>query len=266
MSKIYVVLPRLEVEAANASSSGVTINATPVMSAVLFGHALGRHVDSYVSRVGYIHHDAQHLGEKLTSHPYSPQQRRGASFIDKNDYASSNKHALSLQPTASFHLCVSLIFEFDEIDADFGNTDIESFLLGGRFAGGKIVNFASPRFCNKQDLESHLPSGFWVIDRTDLVNTENPLSMLPLLSQNEEGTNQHSWLVLTNLGYALTSQPSDKPFSRSGYPHAFSEPLIGPVQYVSTRGYRKETSSIPFWSYEWVKEDIFIIHQRSNSE
>ena len=74
----------------------------------------------------------------------------------------------------------------------------------------------------------------------------------------------HSWLAATVLGYAMTT-----PFARrrgvrmtddgTTPLHAWCEPLLGLVQYVSR--HRHGQRPIPFWRMEWMQDDVFIVTQ-----
>ena len=65
MSLEYLLLPRLQVQAANAQATWWLINAAPVIAATLFAHNLGRQTKGFPVGVGIIHHSAQLLGEQF---------------------------------------------------------------------------------------------------------------------------------------------------------------------------------------------------------
>lgn len=185
MEMNFWLLPRLRVQAANAMATNWVVNNAPISAAVLFGHALGRRLQVSVLGVGYIHHHGEHLGElpnKKGQFQYLPQQRRGATFINKNDYSAKNKHALSLQPTATCHLTVSLVVAVDG-DSVVDPEQLHSFVYGGRLAGGQIIECGEPQlFEDASSLRESLPHGFWLVERTDLINPDAPLeSMLEAL-------------------------------------------------------------------------------------
>lgn len=274
----YLLLPRLHIRAANALAGNAAISPAKVMACVLFGHNLGLKINCRPSRVAILHHDAQLLGEYGSDgfYDFHPQQRRGATFIDSVDYSSKNPHALSLQPTASCHLTLSLLFEVR------GGIDIERvkrFLRTARIAGGNIDSNGEIEAAD--DLDAlHLPKGFWLIERSDLLDTDgSPVDALvtalgrkSVRAEAPETRNPgdpppplpDSWLAASVLGYAMTT-----PFEpRAGVRqtddgetplHAFCEPLLGLVQYVSTKDYGPRP--IPWWEHTWLQDDVFVVRQ-----
>jgi CRISPR-associated protein Csy2 len=312
MSLEYLLLPRLQVQAANAQAAWWLINAAPVMAATMFAHNLGRHTGILPVGVGIVHHDAQLLGEKgkMFYGRFRPQQRRGAVYIDGDDYSSKNKHALSLQPTASCHLTWSLLLAFDDSEGLPGTAKVADFLAGARLAGGQIVDHAKPLpLSTGEEVRRAIRSGFWLIERQDLMETDDgdPLDALirattlrhpPKIpdSLNIEGTAssslslwragvrgsnrdgnlpetelspggeslvpayRESWIVPTTLGYAPITEFADRTGAREGYPHAYAEPLVGLVQYVSVNRYAE--SPPPLWRHAWLPNDVFVVTQQ----
>ncbi|MCE1172965.1 MAG: hypothetical protein LWW84_16875, partial [Azovibrio sp.] len=166
----YLLLPRLRIRAANALAGNLAISPAQVLACVLFGHNLGLKTGCKPLRVAILHHDAQLLGEYGSDgfYDFHPQQRRGASFIDGGDYSSKNPHALSLQPTASCHLTLSLLIQ---VQGSVNEQRVERFLRSARIAGGNIDGHAKIETGNELD-ELHLPKGFWLIERSDLLQGE----------------------------------------------------------------------------------------------
>jgi CRISPR-associated protein Csy2 len=274
----YLLLPRLHIRAVNALAGNAAISPAQVLPCVLFGHNLERKTGCRPTRVAILHHDAQLLGEYGSDgfYDFHPQQRRGATFIDSVDYSSKNPHALSLQPTASCHLTLSLLFEVrGRIDID----KIKRFLRTARIAGGNIDSHGEIGAAD--DLDAlHLPKGFWLIERSDLLNTDgSPVDALvtaigrkSIRAEAPEARNPgdpppplpDSWLAASVLGYAMTT-----PFEvRAGVRqtddgetplHAFCEPLLGLVQYVSIKDYGPRP--IPWWEHTWLQDDIFVVRQ-----
>lgn len=264
MNHRYLLIPRIRVESANAFSSNLIINACPINAAVLFAHAIGRKLNEPAVGVAYIHHDGQHLGEVNSFGTYLPQQRRGASLIDKNDYASGS-NTLSLQPTASMHLTFSVIIAFD-VHADIQpDKDLHPILFGGRFAGGKIMEYGRPLcFESTEQLKTKIPAGFWVIDRSDELRsqTKTPLERLvEILGERNDTSASNSWLTATTLGYLTITSPAQRAGARDGHPHAFAEPIVGLVQYVSTRQSIEDAMAIPFWDFHWPNPETFLLKQ-----
>lgn len=270
MSHTYLLIPRLRVQSANAQATWWLINSAPVMACTLLGHALGRHLDEPVGGVAIVHHTAQLHGEQFRL--FRPEQRRGAVFIDKKDYSSKNPHALSLQPTASFSGEFSLIVRFSEM-ADFELSAVYEFLARGRLAGGQIIEHRRLLLEHSEtELRKRLRTGYWLIDRRDLMQKTDGEDWLDVLLRvtawnREQNPSQQtsqpalpsSWIVPTTLGYALLTQAVKRAGAREGYPHAFAEPLVGPVQYVSFRDFGERP--LPVWQHGWLRDDVFFLSQ-----
>ncbi|MBB5018453.1 CRISPR-associated protein Csy2 [Chitinivorax tropicus] len=177
MSFLFLLLPRVVVKHANALAGQYLINTAPVMAMNLFAHALCCETDCTLKAVAILHHDAYLEGE--SGSPFfglHPHQRRGAVLVDKADYSRTNKHALSLQPTATMNLTVSLLLE---ITGAVNLPKVERFLLqGGRIAGGCIEQVGEIELV--PDLaQLTLPNGYWVIERQDLMQVcDNPVDAL----------------------------------------------------------------------------------------
>lgn len=275
---IFVLIPHLKVQTANLHSAGFLVGGAPLMAASLLTHALARELGCTDQGVALLHHDRQDLGEWVYGRFY-PQQRRGATFIGKNDYSSKNKYALSLQPTATAHLQVSLIMAFDQ----FNNTGALEAMLrrNSRFAGGQIVGWGSPQlFENAEDLLDHCPNGFfvqdrqcWLIEHMQAYGLGRIEALTDLLARRDE---TRPWLSAAVLGYALLEPPTARAGSREGYPHAYAEPLVGLVQYVTRRQILEQITTnddgdtvLPplFWAREWTapsggQPDFFTLQQR----
>lgn len=267
MSTCYLILPRLQVAGANAMQSPQVLSQSPLMAAVMFGHNLGLKLDLDVEGVAYLHHSSQVIGLD-TAYDLAPAQYKGASsFTDpKGDYASGSR-SLSLQPTASMHLTVSLVIALDDDEVPLD--EVNAFLRSARLAGGQIIEYAKPILVqSKRDLLHKLNSGFWLVDRRDLSDgfEHKPAELalhIAAIDKKEE-----PWLSLTNLGYALLSKPTEKANIRFGYAHAYSEALLGPVQLVPLRKFGqcdKDSNTIdnaiPFWHYDHPYPNLFLLKQ-----
>lgn len=312
MSKI-IVIPHIKVQAANLQTSGLLLGGAPLMAAAMFAHNLARQMGAADDGVIFIHHDRQDLGG-FAYGSFTPAQRRGSVFINKTDYSSKNKHALSLQPSASCHLHFSLLIKIQSRRVFIHK--INDFLRNGRFAGGKILEFGEVEAVNEENLDSALRAikiGYAIVDRQDVLqhytkaqHIDRLQAFTELLALNQKGLQQTfgrehrlSWLSATNLGYALLETAKD---GRSGVrqaydldgdliptPHAYAEPLIGLVQYVSinqllnpptvneaeSAGYEFNPIAEPlqklcedlsglWWYYEWQSHsggDVFLLFQ-----
>lgn len=300
MTATFLLIPRLRVQGANAQATWWLMNPAPVMACTLFSHALGRHLHQSAIGVAILHHTAQLHGEQFGY--FRPEQRRGAVFIDAADYSSKNKHALSLQPTASFSGEFSLVIQFAE-DAEISVPSVEHFLLRARLAGGQIVEHGKPSvFTSESELLKQIRSGFWLIDRRDLmdkaegedwldallrvtarpdsrrhgngqIGTDASATTADRVDESDDDSEEDdpwqpkavdtalpsSWILPTTLGYALLTPAKTRSGVREGYPHAFAEPLVGPVQYVSPRQFGDRR--VPVWQHGWPRDDVFLLSQ-----
>lgn len=318
------VIPHIRVQAANLHTSGILLGGAPLMASGMFAHALARQLGIQDTGVIYIHHDRQDLGG-FAYRRFTPAQRRGSTFINKKDYSSKNPHVLSLQPTASCHLHVSLVIRFDGRRRP-RLSDLRNLLANSRFAGGQIVSVGEVAWADdneqslKNILNASIKTGFAVLDRHDVLltyqqsqNLNRLQAFTRILALTKDGLNhafgEHnglSFLSATNLGYALLEDPkTDRTGVRQAYapakqgngdvlptPHAYAEPLIGLVQYVSIRQLfhvatvhhtddaepmaepknhiaqplqkLAEHSQGLFWQYEWQNHDggdVFLFKQ-----
>ena len=257
------VIPHIQVQGANLQTSGILLGGVPLMASTMFAHALARKLGVKDTGVIYIHHDRQDLGGFAYGR-FTPAQRRGSAFINKNDYSSKNPNALSLQPTASCHLHLSLVIRFDGRRRP-RLADLQKLLMNSRFAGGQITSYGEVEWADdnektlKDVLGNTIKTGFVVLDRHDVLlayqqsqNLNRLQAFTRLLALTKDGLNHAfgeyhglSFLSATNLGYALLEEPkTDRTGVRQAYtldndvietPHAYAEPLIGLVQYVSIR-------------------------------
>lgn len=172
----YLLIKRLEVNNVNALTHYLVTNGPSVNAAIGMAHAICRLSEYGVKDfrgVALIHHGAALQAEYDRFGKALPIQRRGTSYINRKDYASSHKDgtniSLSLQPIVTRHETISLVLRFDR-EHDLNEQQIKSFLRGGRFAGGCIQRYAGVSFHDSSaDVQKHLGSGFAVMDKTDLI-------------------------------------------------------------------------------------------------
>lgn len=172
---MIALIERAHVQNANAMCGQHFISTAPILQATMFAHRLGRELQMQPSATALLHHDAQLLGETFYGR-HQPQQRRGAVFIDATDYSSKNRYALALQPTASAHLTVSILLRFDgPVDRD----GIERLLRTARFCGGQIIRVDDVvTFDDEESALARCRSGRWIVERSDLVDPDDPLSSM----------------------------------------------------------------------------------------
>lgn len=290
MSQEFIVIPNIKVQAANLHTSGLLLGGAPLMAASMFAHHLARQLNAKDEGIIYIHHASHALGGNAYG-KFTPAQRRGAVFINKTDYSSKNKYVLSLQPTASCHLHCSLIIKFSSSSVE--SDDISDILnKSGRLAGGLIINYGQVSV--NKSLEKALQkikTGYVLIDRQDVLidytkrmkeqnsNSTQLQAFALLLALNHKGLEQvygkhHnlSWLSATNLGYALLEPENhERTGVRQTYsttdkiidtPHAYAEPLIGLVQYVSLSKLMHPSNNPPTSDLDHEEQD----HNQQNSK
>ena len=258
----YLVIPSMRVHGANLLTSNLIAGGPPLMACALFAHAIARQAGARELGFFLIHHDRQELGQFVYGR-FHGEQRRGAMFIDSSDYSSTNKQALSLQPTLSAHLRVSVVIKFDDLQ-DMGA--VETMLSRAKFAGGTVLRHGQIE--TKDTLEAAfplVPSGFVLRDRSselEQAGESRAAVLVKKLAANPQLDAHSSWLAATTLGYATVTDFKRKGGAREGNEHAFAEPLIGLVQYVSTRKTPAELKSL-MWSSAWPRPDVFLLTQRS---
>lgn len=271
----YLLIPDIHVQTANIHHSSFLLGGPPVMAAFFFAHAMGRQLGKNVrvNGIAYIHHHRDVLGESFYGR-VSLQQRRGAAFTFSNkprkDYSSKNEHALSLQPVASAHLRLSLIIDIDNMESI---SSVNRFLHKARFSGGHIISHGKPRQYDELDEAiDDMPAGFFVMDRRDLMKTgngKNPAqTFIDQLGTQYEKETGNTWLAAACVGYAMLTPYACREGAREGYEHAFAEPLVGLVQYRSSRQLADDQNfdnETVLWKPEWAKEDVYRLHQDIDS-
>jgi CRISPR-associated protein Csy2 len=269
----YLVIPSMRVQAANIVSSQIAVGGPPVTAALLFAHAMALKADLGVEVLGValIHHSIEPLGQRFYG-VFFPQQRRAAALTFSNrpdrDYSSKNKQALSLQPTASAHLRVSLIVELDGpvISPD----SVKRFLSSAKFSGGVLTGHDPiVQFDDLQDALESIRSGFAVLDRRDLLEqpgVSNPAeAMVEMLGTQRAAGDENAWLSATCVGYAAITEFAARQGAREGFDHAFAEPLVGLVQFRSLRSLDVPPERL-IWRSSWVggdnqQQDVFVLQQ-----
>lgn len=261
MNDTHVWIERIKIRGGNALASQYVINASPMMAINMFAHALQRKIGVRVTSTTVLHHSGSVRG--LGEPEFRPSQRIGASWIDKKDYANG-RISLSSQPQAELDADISLCLSV-QAEADISE-EVDEALFGMRIAGGRIESWEMvSTHSDERAAFGHGQSlgGFWVIDRRDLIgHGPDPVTdLIAALGREEPG----SWLCATNLGWALLEEPKSRNWVRDGASkHAYCEPLIGVVQYISTHEY--EAKELPAWHWRWASSETFIIEQLATKE
>ncbi len=269
----YVIIPHIRVQRANAQATPWAISPAPVFACNMLAHALGCDIGSQPCGLGIIHHDAQFLAEHFTSsqaYGYYPQQFRGATYIDRSDYSSKNKHALALQPTASMHIELSLVLAYADNMPLPSACQIKKALARRRLAGGLILGHENislvENFWGDQGVLSHLRQGFWLLDRSEeLTSTDSGRTeaLLQLINDRFLKQEKPHFLTAATLGYATLTAFARRQQVRKNKLHAFAEPLVGLVEYKSTRHITEEDPVL--WHEQWLQDDVFIVKSHALS-
>ena len=270
----YLLIPDIRVQTANIHHSSFLVGGPSVISAFFFAHAMGRQLGKNVriNGIAYIHHHRDVLGESFYGR-LSLQQRRAAAFTFTNDSRKDyvgKTNSLSLQPVASAHLRLSLIIDINNLESMSGVT---RFLHKARFSGGHIISHGEPKQYDELDEAiDDAPAGFFVMDRRDLMKTgtgKNPAqTFIQQLGTRYEKETGNTWLSAACVGYAMLTPYASREGAREGYEHAFAEPLVGLVQYRSSRQLVDDQdfdNETVLWKPEWAKEDVYRLHQDIDS-
>lgn len=252
--KRLLIIPRIQVQNANALSSPFTIGF-PAMTAWLGGvHALQRKLQQsdfshfQFNAVGVISHQFdlqthQHKGDFVTS------------IIGTGNPLDKDGNRPSFIEEARAHLTASLIIEYTGLESDDKNAVLEqvSTLLYGqlKMAGGDISNFEKPYFTNTESPEStrkilrRLMPGYALLERRDLMQSamQNGQDAMDALIDHlavhhactkvedkvewASGRKEKGWLVpiavgfqgISPLGQALNQRDADTP-------HRFAEAVV----------------------------------------
>ncbi|MDX8399935.1 MAG: type I-F CRISPR-associated protein Csy2 [Gallionellaceae bacterium] len=176
---------------------------------------------------------------------------------------------MSLQQVALCNLTVSLIISgIDELNCDA----IKSAVLKLRIAGGHINDCGRVKVFDSIDLAANSAgSGYFVNERSDLMRGTDKVGLLLSAMRLHESDNENepdapkeshselalkatkergnSWIFPSNLGFLAITDFSKTDGARGGFDHAYAEPLVGLIQYVSSRILREKRRPISFWHY-----------------
>lgn len=252
----YLWLPRLSISNANAQPSAWLVAAPSPTAYLGFAHQTGRVLGTFISGVAIVHHHLEFRAEKL-GRDLSPHQFRAAGLINGNDYASTNRHALALQPSVRCNVTVSLALECAD-EASLAADVLCDWLARARIAGGTVSpDFGEPQLGFEWDqLTEQLKSGFHVVERSDLMKLEvgdrDRLDAF-LRATSRDQKNLHQWVSPALLGYRAITAFKERERTRGDYPHAFAEPLIGLTQFKPVR-----EEGLKFWRYRRPSPDLFL--------
>lgn len=253
----FIVIPRITFRGANAQPSWWIVGPPGPMPILGFSLALCRAIgiQSDFAAAGAVLHDYCLRAESGEYNASLPHQQRGAALIDNKDYASGTQ-SLSAQPTARCDGIVSVVIGVSD-HALIDNSAIVDFLDRGRIAGGTIarhgfIGTKTPSFNSLADAQKHIKGGFSMVDRSDLLTprgAEDPLDAFLRVTRyykvaTKEECQPESWLAPYAAGYIALNTPVERPGTRDNLPHAFAEPVIGLMQFVS-----RNAAPVALWRY-----------------
>lgn len=252
--KRLLIIPRIQVQNANALSSPFTIGF-PAMTAWLGAvHALQRKLQ----QAGF--HDIRFLSVGVVSHQFDLQTHRHkgdfvTSIIGTGNPLDKEGNRPSFIEEARAHLTASLIIEYSGLDTDDKEralTQINQLMLSQlKMAGGDILTLEKPYFTNTdapadtQKLLRKLMPGYVLLDRRELMQTAmqdgqdafdaliEHLAIHHTCTQTNDkvawksARKQKGWLVpiavgfqgISPLGQALNQRDTD-------VPHRFAEAVV----------------------------------------
>jgi len=262
----YLVISRIEVKGANAQSAWWLVSGPSPLAWVGLARKLAIDLgvaDHHKINVAILHHDLEMRGETFYGDLHPCQLRGGALTVgnkgSSKDYVAGGI-AMGLQPVALCNLTASLIIEgMEDIDVE----RLGSQLLKSRLAGGTIQGCGQIKACAWSDIPAHIGNGFFLKNRSDLLDgipgDQRISALMRYLHESRSGDNEEgSWLVPMNLGYLPITPVSPKSNARRSMPHAYAEPLVGLVQYLSKRALADNQLSELFWGY--AKDgDAFVV-------
>jgi CRISPR-associated protein Csy2 len=268
----YIIISDIAVQAANAMACNFVINSAPIFAVTMFAHALQRKTKLPIARVAMNHLNACLLAESSApffTGAYQPQQRRGATFINKTDYAGlGTTPATSFQPTVTQHLLLTLVLETDTPQHEIPTAAISAFLRRGKLAGGTITDHGQIVICASQDdVRMSCRTGFWLVARPDLLSF-GP-DMLKQFIGNATSRSE-SWITPLVFGYAAITGLGHRNNVRllmnaensSDFEiplHAFAEPLVGLGQFIAVNQYTG--TRLPFWKQSLPRQDVWLVEQ-----
>ena len=160
--KTYLLLPKIQVQNANALSSLCTIGFPAMTAWMGFAHALERKArlssnlqTVYFSELGVISHSAHlQVYKKYGSEQYCIINSLNPNEKKPEKGKSNNKASFIEEPR--IHLCVSLLIQCVGVSADNAD-ELEKFvgitLHRMKIAGGDILSFETPKVYYMSDEE-----------------------------------------------------------------------------------------------------------------
>ena len=275
MTKNYLLLPHIVVHNANALCSGLTIG-TPALTAFLgFVHAIERKISDkwsgQFSKVGICIH-------KIKLQTYRGEKDDASSIIGTANPLDQTGKRPSFVEEARCNIDVSLVLQTTDYLPEKLPEYIQQTIYTMKLAGGDIekINDVKEIYDSEQhSLISHLKRelmpGFWLIDRSDLIEqkmndgTESLQALLDCLSLSvhiEKINNRiyesyskqvGGWLVPITVGFqGLTPCCLALNQRDLTVPHRFAEPVITLGEFKMV--HRVQSINEILWGYRYVPE------------
>ncbi len=268
--KTYLAIKRLRASHVNAMTTFNVVGNPAITAHVGFAGAIAHRFNLQGSKVAILHHGQDYEGEYVYG-KLSPNRLRGGP-VQTGIGNEPKKMELSDQPFALSTYEVSLVFEiegdFDDIqrlNTASNDGQLLSWLKSSaRFAGGVIVNIASTSlFEDVDDALSFMPkNGHWVIDRKDLIeNREETKDVLQASIEYlypETESEVKPWMAMSQVGFVRLTPLESRGGVRQDLPHAYVEPLLGLIEYRSTRQIESLLDEPIFWSYQQPTDDSYV--------
>ena len=150
----YIVIPNIKINNGNAQPTWWLVSAPALTAYAGFAHNLTLKLNALRHHgVAIIHHDLQLLGENIkTSFSFHPHKFSSSGLIDNLDHIGKGKtyNRPSDQPNIRCHLNISLVIALED-SVRISPVEIDSFLRGGRIAGGTIMQHGKVNYETSTD-------------------------------------------------------------------------------------------------------------------
>jgi len=257
----YVILDRVQIQSSNAMSAWMlTTGPSPLAWAGLMRKTamdLGIK-DNHKIKISIIHHDMDMNGDFFYGKFFPNQHNTTTLSVEKNgksnDYVGKTT-SIGMQPVAKCHLTCSIIIEgFEDVDLDI----LKEKLMTSRLAGGLIKRIRSIVKTDFDNVLNYINTGYLVKERSDLLENISSKDKIRTFIEKISRIDSKEWIVPFTLGYHLISEKSMKRSSRQSLEHAYAEPLIGLIEYISIHKLKEDDFEQSFWGYRSENNTYFI--------
>lgn len=271
---VYMAIKNIEVMRMNTKQSSYLHSPTPVFACVSLGHKIGCDLNCNIVGTGMVHHNSEWLIEEICN--------GGTGFISKHPVQfrgtpSGKKlpspNALSLQPTITANITISLIFKIQENTVPSIN-DIYGKIKTLKISGGIAHNISKSQIVlsdNLNNLMTKINNGFWIEDATEIVSKRLEEGYHPVdavFARTEKG-----WYVPANLGYCVISNFKDRKGGRKliksdgtcqNVKIAYADNMVGLVKYkpiFEVRNKLEKGEQVNLWHFDFIDDTYYIVRQ-----